>query len=185
MNTLLALLLTLAASASPAGAQRGGAKPATLSEPMANLLGYALEHADPQAQKNNFFSVINEDDAFASIANYLRDAGWKRNVPWGVPVYIPATLNRAAIQSRLTPPRCPAVYRRHSRWLTVAEWRALGVVPTGRALPDTELAALMETPGAYAQGYLLTTNYRAILDYNCSNFYALGVGLLANAIAER
>ena len=125
----------------------------------------------------------NEDDAFASIANYLRDAGWKRNVPWGVPVRIPATLNRAAIQSRLNPPRCPAVYRRHSRWLTVAEWRALGVVPIGRGLPDNEMATLMETPGAYAQGYLLTTNYRAILDYNCSNFYALGVGLLANAIA--
>jgi len=127
----------------------------------------------------------NEDDAFASIANYLRDAGWKRNVPWGVPVEIPASLNRTAIQSRLTPPRCPAVYRRHSRWLTVAEWRARGVVPTSRGLPDTELAALMETPGAYAQGYLITTNYRAILDYNCSNFYALGVGLLANAIAQR
>ena len=26
----------------------------------------------------------NEDDAFASIANYLRDAGWKPNLPWGV-----------------------------------------------------------------------------------------------------
>jgi lytic murein transglycosylase len=127
----------------------------------------------------------NEDDAFASIANYLRDAGWKRNVAWGVPVRIPATLNRAAIQSRVNPPRCPAVYRRHSRWLTVAEWRSLGVVPTGRGLPDTELAVLMETPGAYAQGYLLTTNYRAILDYNCSNFYGMGVGLLANAIARR
>jgi lytic murein transglycosylase len=126
----------------------------------------------------------NEDDAFASIANYLRDAGWKRNVPWGVPVRIPPTLNRAAIQSRLAPPRCPAVYRRHSRWLTVAEWRSLGVVPGGQGLPDSEMAALMETPGAYAQGYLLTTNYRAILDYNCSNFYALGIGLLANAIAR-
>ena len=127
----------------------------------------------------------NEDDAFASIANYLRDAGWKRNIPWGVPVRIPSNLNRAAIQSRLYPPRCPAVYRRHSRWLTVAEWRSLGVVPTGRGLPDNELATLMETPGAYAEGYLLTTNYRAILDYNCSNFYAMGVGLLANAIARR
>ena len=127
----------------------------------------------------------NEDDAFASIANYLRDAGWKRGVPWGVPVRIPPNLNRAAIQSRLTPPRCPAVYRRHSRWLTVAEWRALGVIPGGQGLPDSEMAALMETPGAYADGYLLTTNYRAILDYNCSNFYALGVGLLANAIAQR
>src|SRR4029453_676147 len=64
----------------------------------------------------------NEDDAFASIANYLRDAGWKRNIPWGVPARIPSTLNRAAIQSRINPVRCAAVYRRHSRWLTVAEW---------------------------------------------------------------
>jgi lytic murein transglycosylase len=127
----------------------------------------------------------NEGDAFASIANYLRDAGWKRGVAWGVPVRIPATLNRGAIQSRFNPPRCPAVYRRHSRWLTVGEWRSLGVVPGGRGLPDGEMATLMETPGAYAQGYLLTTNYRTILDYNCSNFYAMGVGLLANAIARR
>ena len=127
----------------------------------------------------------NEDDAFASIANYLRDAGWKRDLPWGVPVRIPSTLNRAAIQTRLNPPRCPAVFRRHSRWLTVREWRSLGINPGGRGLPDNELAMLMETPGAYAEGYLLTTNYRAILDYNCSNFYAMGVGLLANAIARR
>ena len=126
----------------------------------------------------------SEDDAFASIANYLQQAGWKRGIPWGVPVTIPANLNRAAIRSRVNPPRCPAVFRRHSRWLTVAEWRALGVIPTGRGLPDTELATLMETPGAYSPGYLLTQNYRAILDYNCSNYYAMGVGLLANAIAR-
>lgn len=127
----------------------------------------------------------NEDDAFASIANYLRDAGWKRNIPWGMPVRVPANLNRSAIRSRLTPTRCPAVFRRHSRWLTVAEWRSLGVVPTRRGLPDNELATLMETPGAYAEAYLLTANYRAMLEYNCSNYYAMGVGLLANAIARQ
>ena len=126
----------------------------------------------------------NEADAFASIANYLRDAGWKPGIPWGVPVRVPANLNRTAIQSRLNPTRCPAVFSRHSRWLTVGEWRSLGVVPTGRSLPDTELATLMETPGAYAPAYLLTENYRAILEYNCSNYYAMGVGLLANAIAR-
>jgi membrane-bound lytic murein transglycosylase B len=54
-----------------------------------------------------------------------------------------------------------------------------------RPLAETELVTLMETPGAFADGYLLTTNYRAILDYNCSNFYGMGVGLLANAIARR
>ena len=127
----------------------------------------------------------SEDDAFASIANYLRNAGWKPNLPWGVPVSVPGTLNRSAIRSGLKPPRCPAVYNRHSRWLTVREWRAMGVRPADGRVPDHELATLMETPGAYADGYLLTTNYRSILDYNCSNYYALTIGLLADAISRR
>lgn len=127
----------------------------------------------------------SEDDAFASIANYLRDAGWKSNVPWGVPVSLPSNLNRAAIRSTIKPSRCPAVYNRHSRWLTVREWRAMGIVPADGRVAANEMATLMETPGAYAQGYLLTTNYRAILDYNCSNYYALTIGLLADAISRR
>lgn len=127
----------------------------------------------------------DELDGLASIANYLRDAGWKPNVAWGIPVRVPSTLNRAAIVGRTTAPRCPQVYRRHSRWLTVREWRALGVTPTGRSLPDSEMASLIEPDGPDATAYLLTTNYRTILDYNCSNFYAISVGVLADAIARR
>jgi membrane-bound lytic murein transglycosylase B len=127
----------------------------------------------------------NEVDALASIANYLRDAGWKPGVAWGIPVRAPATLNRAAIRSALTAPRCPQVYKRHSRWMSVREWRALGVVPLGRSLPDNEIASLIEPDGPGATAYLLTNNYRMILDYNCSNYYALSVGVLADAIARR
>jgi lytic murein transglycosylase len=127
----------------------------------------------------------NEMDGLASIAAYLRDAGWKPNVPWGIPVRTPTTLNRAAIVNRTTAPRCPQVYRRHSRWLTMREWRALGVTPLGRSLPDNEMASLIEPDGPYETAYLLTTNYRAILDYNCSNFYAISVGVLADAVARR
>ena len=127
----------------------------------------------------------NELDGLASIATYLRDAGWKPNVTWGIPVRTPANLNRAALVSRITAPRCPQVYRRHSRWLTMREWRALGVTPVGRSLPDTEMASLIEPDGPNETAYLLTTNYRSILDYNCSNFYALSVGVLADAIARR
>ncbi len=97
----------------------------------------------------------------------------------------PANLNRAAIVSRTTAQRCPQVYRRHSRWLTMREWRALGVTPFGRSLPDNEMASLIEPDGPDSTAYLLTTNYRAILDYNCSNFYAISVGVLADAIARR
>jgi lytic murein transglycosylase len=127
----------------------------------------------------------NELDGLASIASYLRDAGWKPSVRWGVAASVPVNLNRATIRSTLTAPKCPQVYKRHSRWLTVREWRALGVQPYSGGLSDNEMATLFEPEGASGSGYLLTTNYRAILDYNCSNFYALSVGLLADAIARR
>ena len=126
----------------------------------------------------------SEADGLASIAAYLRDAGWKPNVHWGIPVRVSPALNRAAIASRLKSPRCERVYARHSQWKTMREWRALGVAPIGRTLADREMATLIEPDGPNATAYLLTTNYRSILDYNCSNFYALSVGLLADAIAS-
>ena len=127
----------------------------------------------------------NELDGLASIAAYMRDAGWKPNVLWGIAVRTPSSLNRYAIVSRITSPRCPQVYRRMSRWLTMREWRAMGVTPIGRSLPDNEQAALIEPDGPDARAFLLSTNYRSILDYNCSNFYAISVGVLADAIAGR
>jgi membrane-bound lytic murein transglycosylase B len=53
-----------------------------------------------------------------------------------------------------------------------------------KTLPETELATLLEPDGPGKTAYLLTNNYRTILDYNCSNFYALSVGLLADEIAR-
>ena len=127
----------------------------------------------------------SEPDALASIANYLSNAGWRAGVPWGVAVRTPPGLNRSALRSTLRAPRCPRVHERHSRWLTIAEWRRLGLVAQNGIWPrDTEMASLIEPDGPGATAYLLTSNYRSILDYNCSNFYALSVGLLADAIAR-
>lgn len=124
-------------------------------------------------------------DALASIANYFVDAGWRPGEPWGIAVNVPASLDRSTIAPRTKSPRCPRVHDRHSRWLTIAEWRARGIVPQSAAWPrDDELATLLEPDGSGQTAYLLTGNYRAILDYNCSNFYALSVGLLADAVAR-
>ena len=136
--------------------------------------------------KQNLADIWNNElDGLASIASYFRDAGWKPNVAWGIRVRTPANLDRAALVSRTTAPRCPQVYRRHSRWLTMREWRALGVAPVGRSLPDSEMATLIEPDGPDSTAFLATSNYRVILDYNCSNFYAISVGVLADAIAGR
>ena len=120
-------------------------------------------------------------DALASIANYLKSAGWRPGLPWGTAVRVPAGFNRAAVANRLRAPRCPRVHERHSRWLTAGEWRRLGVANN---LPENAMASLIEPDGPGATAYLLTTNYRTILDYNCSNFYALSVGLLADSVSR-
>ena len=124
-------------------------------------------------------------DTLASIGNYLRDAGWRPGQPWGVAVDVPSGLNRAALGSTLAAPRCPAVFGRHSGWKTMREWRALGIAPQRGIWPgDNVFASLLEPDGPGRTAYLLTGNYRVILDYNCSNYYALSVGLLANAIVS-
>jgi membrane-bound lytic murein transglycosylase B len=125
----------------------------------------------------------SEVDAMTSIANYLLNAGWRRDEPWGFAVSTPVSLNRSALKSSVVPPRCPRVFARHSRWMRISEWRALGIAPRNGVWPRGDMfATLIEPDGEGKTGYLLGSNYRAILDYNCSNFYALSVGLLADEI---
>ncbi len=123
-------------------------------------------------------------DAFASIANYMLAAGWRRGEPWGFAVAVPSSLNVAAIANREQVRKCARAVERHSEFKTMREWKALGVYPAGGVWPadDKVEASLLITPGLDAQGYLLTRNYRAILDYNCSNYYAMSVGLLADGV---
>ena len=125
----------------------------------------------------------SQADTLASIANYFRDAGWRRGVPWGVAARVPDSFDRGGIATRLVSPVCPRVHARLSAWRMVDEWRSLGVVPQGYVGGDV-LAALLEPDGPGRTAYLLTGNYRVILEYNCSNYYALSVGLLADEIAR-
>lgn len=125
----------------------------------------------------------SEADALASIANYFVNAGWRRGIPWGVAASLPADIDLSRLDGRTVSPRCERVFARHSQWRTVSEWRALGVQPQRPILRDSEQATLFQPDGPNTPAWLLTGNYRVILDYNCSNFYALSVGLLADAVA--
>jgi len=125
----------------------------------------------------------SEADTLHSIANYFRDAGWRPGQPWGVRAYTPNSVNRAAIETRMISPVCPRVHVRHSQWKTVSEWRSLGVTPQAPIAEDA-MVALFEPDGPAAPSYLITQNYRVILEYNCSNYYAMSVGLLADEIVR-
>ncbi len=125
----------------------------------------------------------NRADTLASIGNYFRDAGWRRGEPWGVRVTVPAAFDRTVLGEKLLAPSCSNVHARHSQWKTVAEWKALGLVPQA-AIADQTMATLFEPDGPGNGSFLLTGNYRVILHYNCSNYYALSVGLLADEISR-
>ena len=128
--------------------------------------------------------IWNSDvDTLHSIANYFVDSGWRTGQPWGVRAYVPNSVDRDAIVNDVVSPTCPRVHARHSRWMTVREWRERGVEPRGN-IGDDVMAMLFEPDGPAHPGYLLTQNYRVILEYNCSNYYAMSVGLLADEITR-
>lgn len=122
-------------------------------------------------------------DTLASIANYFHLAGWRSGDPWGVRAAVPSGFNVGAYAAKLSAPSCDRVHERHSVWKPVREWRGLGVSPLAPIGEDT-MASLFQPDGPGSPAYLLTGNYRVILQYNCSNYYALSVGLLADEITR-
>lgn len=125
----------------------------------------------------------SDADTLASIANYFRASGWRAGQPWGVRATVSSSFSASGYATKLAAPTCDRVHSRHARWMTVAEWRRAGVAPLS-SIGDEVLASLFQPDGPGTPAYLLTGNYRVILQYNCSNYYALSVGLLADEIAR-
>lgn len=121
-------------------------------------------------------------DVVASIAAYLARSGWQRGQGWGMRVIVPPGLDRARVRNLVAPASCARVLEKHSRWIPVGEWRALGLVSAVGWPADDQLATLVEPDGVGGSAYLTFGNYRVLLAYNCSNFYALSVALLGDAL---
>ncbi len=120
-------------------------------------------------------------DVFGSMANYLQAAGWRDGERWGREVSVSKAV--MAKVDRAVPMRtggCRAT-RDMTRSRPLDEWRALGVtLPGGAALPESTLpASLVRGQKRY---FLVYRNYEAIIGYNCSNSYAVSVGLLSDRI---
>lgn len=123
-------------------------------------------------------------DVFASIGHYLVSAGWRRGEPWGFRVLLPQGFDRSLVIQDAPPTRCLVPLSRHSALRPAASWRGAGVVAVNGNWPaDNVELSLIEPDGPGQGAFLVTRSYRAILGYNCSNLYALSVGLLADAIS--
>ena len=115
----------------------------------------------------------NHADIFASIANYLAQADWQFDQTWGRPVLIPKNLDLKLVGIEISKP--------------LRVWQELGVRRMdGRNLPVRELEGSLIMPdGTGGSSYIVYQNFRAILDWNRSTYFALSVGTLADRIGGR
>lgn len=110
-------------------------------------------------------------DVFASAANYLASNGWKGDQTWGRQVQLPSGFQTALIGPGTVKP--------------LREWARMGVRrDDGGALPTTAVKASVVRPDG-GPAFLIYDNWRVVMKWNRSTFYALAVGHLADLIGNR
>ena len=165
-----------------------------LVEPDQFLGSWAGAIGQPQFMPSSFLShAIDFDrdgridiwtepaDVMGSMANYLKKAGWTEGERWGREVRVSKTaLDRIERAVPLRTAGCRA-RREMTEARPLAEWQRLGVrLTSGARLPQASLSASLVR--GKARYFLVYRNYDAILDYNCSNAYAVSVGLLSDRV---
>jgi membrane-bound lytic murein transglycosylase B len=114
----------------------------------------------------------DRNDVLGSIANYVSRLGWHGNESWGRQVVVPDNFDTRLAGLEIRRP--------------TAEWSRLGVRPAGAAPftgrePD---ASLVLPDGIGGTGLLVYDNFRAIMKWNKSTYFAAAVGFIADGIAR-
>ncbi len=113
------------------------------------------------------------DDVFASTANYLSKSGWKEDQRWGRLVKLPSGFPESIADLKIKK--------------SLNEWSNMGVtLPNGAPLPNVAgMKASIVTPDdENGPAYLAYDNYRVIMKWNKSVYFATSVGLVADAISR-
>lgn len=130
---------------------------------------YAVDGNDDG--KRNIWTSL--PDVFASTANYLSKSGWKEDQKWGRRVRIPAHFTKSMIGLKV----------KHD----LKTWKKLGVTLLGgQDIPVVEgmKASIVAPDGINGPTYLAYGNYRVIMKWNRSTYFATSVGLLADQISQ-
>ncbi|MDE2400819.1 MAG: lytic murein transglycosylase B [Burkholderiales bacterium] len=115
-------------------------------------------------------------DAIGSVAHYLAEHGWQRNMPTYYDVTAPT--DTEALAQLLVPDIVPS--------FTVADMQKRGATLPDAALDHTGLLALVKLENGDAAPTMIagTGNFYAITRYNQSSYYALAVIQLGQAVAR-
>ncbi|WP_346432251.1 lytic murein transglycosylase [Breoghania sp. L-A4] len=112
--------------------------------------------------------VNSVPDALASTANYLRNAGWSNNRPWGFEVHLPRGYNGPSGRKKTA---------------SLSGWAQRGIKRAdGRGLAGNTKAGLLLPAGSKGPAFLVTGNFNALYSYNVAESYALAIGHLADRL---
>ena len=115
----------------------------------------------------------NKGDVFASAANYLARAGWRRGEAWGGEVVLPPGFDTGLAD--------------HRQPMPLNAWLELGVAwaSTPPAMAADAPASLALPGGEGGPAWLVFNNYRTVLKWNRSDYFAMSVFALADALASQ
>jgi membrane-bound lytic murein transglycosylase B len=128
---------------------------------------YAVDH-DGNGSKDIWGTL---PDVFASIANYLSKSGWRDDQTWGRPATAPSNFKAELTGRKLRK--------------KLSEWQSLGVRRAdGSDLPARDLEASVISPekNSLEPIFIAYHNYRVILRWNRSDYFAIAVGTLADRL---
>ncbi|UOB75481.1 lytic murein transglycosylase [Pseudoalteromonas sp. APM04] len=125
-----------------------------------------------------------KEDAFASIANYLKQEGWNDSLTWGRQVMLPDNFDNKYILVRGTKTRKQWLEYWNDSERSLNEWQALGVRRAdGTALPNVDVrAALVMPDDINGRMFLAYDNYKVLMHWNRSYYFATSVGYLSDRI---
>lgn len=111
-----------------------------------------------------------QEDVFASIANYLATVGWHGDENWGEAVSLPPGFNGDLLGL--------------DKKKSVGEWAALGIHSVaGAPFPANDRpASLIQPGGTGGPSLLVYNNFRVVMHWNSSTFFATAVGYLADSV---
>jgi len=131
-----------------------------------SYLNYAVDY-DGDGKKDIW---NNPADVFASAANYLKTEGWNNKVTWGRQVHLPKGFDTelAGIKKEKS----------------LQEWQDLGVRRySGQDLPKVDLQASLVIPDdEHGRVYLTYGNYKVLMHWNRSYYFATAVSYLSDRI---